>query len=67
MKIYPVREWVIGEVVAEKAAPHGERTFVPFEDRRNSVRDLDVLSSRLAHVSGSVRECPGRLKTESRP
>ena len=62
MKIYPVREWVIGAVVAERAAPHaenaaphGERTFVPFEDRRNSVRDLDVLSSRLAHGSGKIQ------------
>ena len=49
MKIYPVRERLIGEVVAEKAALHGERTFVSFEDRRYSYRDLDELSNRIAN------------------
>ncbi len=49
MKIYPMRERVIGQVVAEKAALHGERTFVQFEDRRYSYRDLDVLSNRIAN------------------
>ena len=49
MKIYPVRERVIGDVVAEKAALHGERTFVHFEDRRYSYRDLDLLSNRIAN------------------
>ena len=49
MKIYPMRERVIGEVVAEKAALHGERTFVQFEDRRYSYRDLDDLSNRIAN------------------
>ena len=49
MKIYPVREWVIGRVVAEKAALHGDRPFVHFEDRRYSYRDVDLLSNRIAN------------------
>ena len=49
MKIFPVRERVIGDVVAEKAALHGEQTFVHFEDRRYSYRDLDELSNRIAN------------------
>ena len=49
MKIHPMRERVIGDVVAEKAALHGDRTFVQFEDRRCSYRDLDLLSNRIAN------------------
>lgn len=49
MKIYPIRERVLGQVVAEKAALHGDRTFVQFEDRRYSYRDVDVLSNRIAN------------------
>jgi crotonobetaine/carnitine-CoA ligase len=49
MKIYPMRERVMGQVVADKAALHGDRTFVQFEDRRYSYRDMDVLSNRIAN------------------
>jgi len=49
MKIYSMPERVIGQIVADKAALHGERTFVQFEDRRYSYRDMDVLSNRIAN------------------
>src|SRR5207249_12240326 len=49
MKTYPIRDWVIGHLVAEKAALHGDRTFVQFEDRRLSYRELELLSNRIAN------------------
>ena len=49
MKIYPIKERVIGDVVADKAALHGDRTFVRFEDRSYSYRELDLLSNRIAN------------------
>ena len=49
MKIYPMKERVIGHIVAEKAALHGDRTFVRFEDRSYSYRELDLLSNRIAN------------------
>jgi crotonobetaine/carnitine-CoA ligase len=44
-----MRERVLGQVVTDKAALHGERTFVQFEGRKLSYRDLDVLSNRIAN------------------
>ena len=49
MKIHAMRDRVIGQLVAEKAALHGDRVFVRFEDRSYSYRDLDVLSNRIAN------------------
>ncbi|MGZ5183647.1 MAG: ATP-dependent acyl-CoA ligase [Caldimonas sp.] len=49
MKIHAMRDRVIGQLVAEKARLNGDRTFVRFEDRSYSYRDLDVLSNRIAN------------------
>ena len=49
MKVYPMQERVLGQVVAEKAALHGDRVFIRFEDRTLTYRDLDRLSNRLAN------------------
>jgi carnitine-CoA ligase len=49
MKIYPMRERQMGQVVAEKAALNGDRTFIQFEDRRYTYRDMDRLSNRIAN------------------
>jgi carnitine-CoA ligase len=49
MKLYPMRERVLGQVVADKAARHGDRTFIQFEERKISYRDFDRLSNRLAN------------------
>ena len=35
-KVYPIRERVLGQVVADKAALHGQRTFIRFEEREVS-------------------------------
>lgn len=48
-KIYPMRERVLGRVVADKARLHGSRTFMRFEDRTVSYAELDALSNRLAN------------------
>lgn len=44
-----MRERVLGRLIAEKAALHGDRTFMLFEDCRYSYRDVDELSNRLAN------------------
>ncbi|MGZ5204635.1 MAG: ATP-dependent acyl-CoA ligase [Caldimonas sp.] len=49
MKIHAMRDRVIGQLVAEKARLNGDRTFVRFEDRSYSYRDMDVLSNRIAN------------------
>jgi crotonobetaine/carnitine-CoA ligase len=49
MKIYPVHERVLGQLVADKAAEHGDRTFIRYRDRTLSYRDLDRISNRLAN------------------
>ena len=49
MKVYPLRERVIGNLVTDKALQHGDRTFLQFEDRRYSYGDMDVLSNRIAN------------------
>jgi crotonobetaine/carnitine-CoA ligase len=49
MNIYPMRERVISQVVGDKATLHGDRTFMQFEERRYSYRDMDVLSNRIAN------------------
>jgi len=49
MKNYPLQERVVGQVVADKAALHGERPFIFFEDRTISYRELDETSNRLAN------------------
>lgn len=49
MKNYPIRERVLGKIVADKAAQLGERVFIRFEGRTLSYRDVDVLSNRLAN------------------
>jgi carnitine-CoA ligase len=54
MKIHPVTERVLGNIVAEKAALHGDRVFIRFQDRTVSYRDLDVLSNRLANGLASL-------------
>ena len=49
MRNYPIRERVIGQVVADKAELHGDRIFLQFEDRKFSYRDMDRLSNRIAN------------------
>ena len=49
MKIYPMHERVLGQLVADKAAEHGDRTFIRYRERTVSYRDLDRLSNRLAN------------------
>ena len=49
MRVYPLRERVIGNLVTDKALEHGDRTFLQFEDRRYSYADIDVLSNRIAN------------------
>ena len=49
MKIYPMRERVIGQLVADKAKLHGDKTFVQLDERKYSYRDMDVLSNRIAN------------------
>jgi crotonobetaine/carnitine-CoA ligase len=49
MKSYPMQERVIGDLVADKAALHGDRTFIQFEEKRYSYGDMDVLSNRIAN------------------
>lgn len=49
MKIYQMRDRVIGQLVADKAALHGDRTFIQFEDTRYSYLEMDVLSNRFAN------------------
>lgn len=46
---YPLKDRVLGRIVADKAALHGERIFMRFEDRQLSYRELDELSNRLAN------------------
>ena len=46
---YPLRDRVIGRIVADKAALHGDRVFMRFEQREVTYRDLDRLSNRLAN------------------
>ena len=53
MKIYPMRERVLGQLVADKAVEHGDRTFIHYRNRTLSYRDLDRISNRLAN--GLVR------------
>ena len=50
MKTYPMNERVLGQIVTDKAALHGDRVFMQFEDRRISYRDLDLLSNQLANA-----------------
>ena len=50
MKTYPMNERVLGQIVSDKAALHGDRVFMQFEDRRISYRDLDLLSNQLANA-----------------
>ena len=49
MRNYSMIERVIGQVVADKAALHGQRTFMQFEDRKISYHDLDLLSNSIAN------------------
>ena len=49
MRIIPIRERVIGQVVADKAKLYGDRIFLQFEDRTISYRDMDRLSNRIAN------------------
>jgi crotonobetaine/carnitine-CoA ligase len=44
-----MRERVMGDMVADKAALLGDKTFIRFEDRQYSYRDMDVLSNRIAN------------------
>ena len=48
MKIYPMRERVLGQLVADKAAEHGDRTFIRYQARTLSYRELDQLLNRIA-------------------
>ncbi len=49
MKPHPMRDRVLGQVLSEKAALHGERTFIQFEGRSYSYREVDLLSNRIAN------------------
>lgn len=49
MKSYPIRERVLGRIVADKAREQGERPFIRFEGRTLTYGDLDALSNRLAN------------------
>ena len=49
MKIYPMRERVLGLIVADKAALHGDRTFIRYGQRSITYRQLDDLSNRIAN------------------
>ncbi len=59
MKIYPMHERVLGQIVADKAAAHGERTFIRYRDRALSYRDLDRLSNRIANGLARMGVGPG--------
>lgn len=58
MKTYPIRERVLGQIVADKAALHGDRTFIRYGDRTLSYRDLDLQSNKIAN--GLTRMGVGR-------
>jgi crotonobetaine/carnitine-CoA ligase len=49
MKTYPIRERVLGRIVADKAREHGVRPFLSFEGRTLTYRDLNVISNKLAN------------------
>ena len=60
MKIYPMHERVLGQLVADKAAEHGDRTFIRYRDRTLSYRDLDRISNRLANGLARLGVAPAR-------
>ncbi len=49
MNVYPMRERVLGRLAADKAAAHGDRPFIYFQERTISYRELDLVSNRLAN------------------
>ena len=50
MKIYPLHQRVLGQLVADKAELHGDRVFIRYGERTVSYRDLDVQSNRIANA-----------------
>jgi crotonobetaine/carnitine-CoA ligase len=70
MRIYPMHERVLGQLVSDKAAEHGDRTFIRYRERTLSYRELDCVSNRIAnglsrmgvgrgtHVALMLENCP---------
>lgn len=50
MKIYPTEQRTIGAIVEDKAATHGDRTFLFFKDEQYSYRQLFEESNRVANA-----------------
>ncbi len=70
MRVYPIRERVFGRLAADKAAEHGDRPFIFFQDRTVSYRELDLLSNRLANGLASLgvgRSSHVALMIENKP
>ncbi|MEJ6022684.1 ATP-dependent acyl-CoA ligase [Ramlibacter sp. PS4R-6] len=70
MKSYPIRDRVLGRIVADKAREHGDRPFIRFEDRTITYRDLDVLSNKLANglaARGVTKGTHVALMIENKP
>ena len=49
MKTYPIRDRVLGRIVADKAREHGNRPFIIFEGRTVTYGDLDTIGNKLAN------------------
>ena len=49
MKTYPIRDRVLGRLVADKARERGDRPFIRFEGRTITYRDVDAIGNRLAN------------------
>jgi crotonobetaine/carnitine-CoA ligase len=54
MKIYPLRERVLGHIVADKAKLHGDRVFIRYGERTVTYYDLDLQSNRIANSLASL-------------
>lgn len=51
---FPHRERVFGPLLARKAAENGDRTYLLFEGRRFSYRDVDTITTRIANALRSL-------------
>lgn len=47
---FPHRDRVFGPLLARKAAENGDRTYLLFEGRRFSYRDVDTITTRIANA-----------------
>ena len=51
----PMRERTIGNILARKARENGDRTYLIFEGRRYSYREVDALTTRIANAPGYIK------------